>query len=85
MIDVKSATQGAISSFNHLYDNRLELLKIQLEEVELTEDGKYWLVTLSYPIENAIPGILQVRKEYKVLKLDAETGALQSMKMREVA
>jgi len=85
MIDVKSATKAAISSFDHLYDNRLERSKIQLEEVELTEDGKYWLVTLSYPIENAIPGILQVRKEYKVLKLDAETGALQSMKVREVA
>jgi len=85
MLDVKKATEIANSSFRFLYDNRLDSSKIQLEEVELTEDGKYWLVTLSYPIESAIPGILQTRKEYKVFKLDAETGELQAMKVREVA
>ncbi|HZG54294.1 MAG TPA: hypothetical protein VEZ40_19490 [Pyrinomonadaceae bacterium] len=87
MIDVKQATKIAAESFISLYDEQLSSSNIQLEEVELTEDNKYWLITLSTSRANAnaLGFPLPSRKEYKIFKVNAETGDLKSMKIREVA
>ena len=88
MIDVKQATKIAAECFTNLYDEQLTPANIQLEEVELTEDSKYWLITLSYPRANSHPlgsPLPTKTKEYKVFRINAETGELQSMKIREVA
>ena len=87
MIDVKQATKIAAESFINLYDQELSPSNIQLEEVELTEDSKYWLITLSHTRTNssALGFPLPPRKEYKVFRINAATGEFQSMKIREVA
>ncbi len=56
--------------------NRLD---ISIEEIELSSDEKYWLITLGHPRTFFVPA-----KDYKKIKVDAETGEVISMKMRIV-
>lgn len=61
--------------------------QIKIEEIELTEDKKYWLVTLSYNeyLRLAIFQSLPTEKKiYKIFKVDANTGEVLSMKIREL-
>lgn len=84
--DVKQAVKLALDFFTNLYRGKLSSSDVLLEEVELTEDGKYWLITLSYPIANPLSITKQLKKrEYKVFKINVESGKVQSMKIREVA
>lgn len=90
MIDVKEAVKRACDYFESLYAQQ-NISGVLLEEVELTEDERYWLITLGY---NALP---EVRKslhaklvgasvrEYKVFKVMGDTGKVVSMKIRRVA
>lgn len=86
MIDVKEAAQRASQYFADLYET--ESAAVQLEEVELTEDGKFWLITLSYPVRRAfdvpIPPFMQQKREYKLFKIDTKTGGVRSMKIRKL-
>ena len=84
MLDVKQAAQKAFDYFAALYP---EFLSVQLEEVELTENGEYWLITLSYPSSGLaeILGRGVGPKEYKVFRIDANTGEVKSMKIRKVS
>ncbi len=50
-----------------------------LEEVELSTDEVHWYVTLGY-LKNIFSGA----REYKKFKIDANTGDVLSMKIREV-
>lgn len=79
MIDVKEAAKTASEYLTGLY-SLASWDDVRLEEVELTEDEKYWLITLSYSDKKLIP-----RREYKVFKIDAETGKVQAMKIRTVS
>jgi len=51
-----------------------------VEEIELSEDGELWLVTLGVLKELPAFG----PREYKLFKVDAYTGDVHSMKMRRV-
>lgn len=83
-LDVKTAAKIAAEYFASLYPRR-NYSDHQLEEVELTEDGKYWLITLSYASnEPTILGLGKAR-EYKLFKIDVRTGRVLAMKMRSVA
>ena len=59
---------------------------VSVEELELTEDGKNWIVTLGYLEYTGIIPIMQRRQDmiYKTFKVDARTGAVMSMKIREL-
>ena len=71
MLDVKEADQG--------------ISNVQLEEVELTEDGRYWLITLSYPVPRELASLnFNFKRKYKVFTIDALTGEVKSMKIRKV-
>ncbi len=87
MIDVRQAAQSASTFFASLYDNAGGT-DVRLEEVELTEDRKHWLITLSYPppspLGNIIPSGLGGSRQYRIFKVDAQTGEVLSMKIREV-
>lgn len=87
MMDVKQAARLASDYFNGLYEEQ-GLKNVRLEEVELTEDGKYWLITLSYPVQaetGIIPTLnLMPVRQYKIFKINAETGDVVSMKIRKV-
>jgi hypothetical protein len=58
---------------------------VQLEEVELSDDGEYWFITLSYPLppEDSVLNF-NFKRKYKVFKIDARTGEVKSMKIRKV-
>jgi hypothetical protein len=83
-IDVKAAAKIAAEYFASLYSER-DYSDLQLEEVELTEDGKYWLITLGYSSrDTTILGLAKARK-YKLFKIDVKTGKVWAMKVRSVA
>lgn len=84
MLDVKEAAQRASEYFATLFPQDLAS-KARLEEVELSEDGEYWLITLGYPVDVTGLFIGQAKpREYKQFKIEAATGKVVSMKIRNV-
>jgi hypothetical protein len=85
MLDVKEAAQRASEYFASLFPQEL-VSKARLEEVELTEDGQYWLITLGYPTDEPGMFVFGVAKpwEYKQFRIEAATGKVVSMKIRKV-
>ena len=84
MIDVNKAAEKARA---HLVSFFPEAEKVQLEELELTEDKAHWFITLSYEgVSNSVASSLLVGKSvrYKIFKLDAESGEVISMKIRDI-
>ena len=84
MIDVKEATGKAREYLVSFFP---DAEKVQLEEVELTEDKSYWYITVSYEgVSNSVASSLLVGKSlrYKIFKLDAESGEVISMKIRDI-
>jgi hypothetical protein len=91
-IGVQGAVQAASKYFHELQsiirnslsiDNSTLIRDLRLEEVELADDRSQWFVTLGYSISEDGLGIRSVR-EYKIFAIDATTGEVQSMKIREV-
>ena len=58
---------------------------VSVEEVELTEDRRFWLVTLGLP-QASLAGMLVSRDalDYKIFKVNSKTGQVLSMKIRNV-
>ena len=83
-MDVKEATEKAIEYFKKFYPN---VEKVQLEEVEITDDDKYWNIVLSYEnVETTPLSYLQIgqQRTFKVFKIDADTGKVRSMKIKNI-
>jgi len=78
-ITAKDAAKAAAAYFRDITDYQGPL---NLEEVELTPDEKYWLITLAYeePKDFSFMGA----KKYKLLEVDTSTGEVVSMKIRAV-
>jgi hypothetical protein len=84
MINVKEATDKAREYLRSFFP---DAERVQLEEVELTEDKAYWFITLSYEgTSSSVASSLLVGKSvrYKLFKLDAESGEVLSMKIRDI-
>jgi hypothetical protein len=84
MIQVKEATEKAKEHLRAFFP---EAERVQLEEVELSADKVYWLVTLSYEgLSSSVASSMLVGKSllYKVFKLDAKNGEVVSMKIRDI-
>jgi hypothetical protein len=89
MIDAKVAS---LSAYNYL-DSLQDVMgggfqDIRLEEVELTDDKDYWLITLGYDLPDKFKGALGLevfRREYKLFRVNAQTGEVESMKIRSVS
>ena len=90
MIKVKRATQIAQDYIKELYHTD-EVRDLSLEEVELAEDNKFWLVTLAFtkqlmqplnPME-AMTGP-KFARFYKELKIYTENGQVHSMKNKKL-
>ena len=92
-----SVNDAVKTATNHLYAWLPGVEDVLLEEVELSDDDRYWLVTLScfqyLPNELRPAGItpsptylLKAGKQraYKVFKIDRQTGEVRSMKIREL-
>ena len=94
--DLKAAVKSAYQYIKDIQDvmgSSLEALR--LEEVELSEDEKTWLITLGYdvPVKNksafdAMMGPINTNRgferEYKLFAVNASTGKVESMKIRQV-
>jgi len=97
-IDLRRAVQSVkeyIVEFNDILGNNLEDLMI--EETELSEDEKFWLITVGFsrkidPREqnqsSLMSGILStggqqatMKRDYKIFKVDSFSGKVVSMKI----
>lgn len=84
MINVKDATEKVKEYLLAFFPDAEQ---VQLEEVELSEDKGYWLITLSYEgLSGSVASSMLVGKSlrYKIFKLDAENGEVLSMKIRDI-
>jgi len=88
MINAKDAVRIALEYVQAMYKPE-DIPQLTLEEVELSDKADFWFVTVSFlppaaksPIE-AMTGS-RGAQAYKVLKIDAETSLVHSMKMRTV-
>jgi hypothetical protein len=85
-IDAKDAVRIAIDAMRELYPEE-QIPGLALEEVEQAEDGATWNVTLGYSRGEHRTAIEAMTGEagartYKVLRIDAATGTVRSMKNR---
>ena len=85
-VDVKQAVSIALKYSQSLLQDAANLA---LEEVELTEDQRYWLVTVGFTrpsertnIKSILGGAEPATRYYKIIKIDATTGDAVSMKIR---
>ncbi|MBU0699797.1 hypothetical protein KKE26_00635 [bacterium] len=83
MIDVKEAAQRASQYLQCLISSAKD---ITLEEVELTDDEKFWFITLScYNIASDVQSLFgNTIKVFKVFKVKRDNGEVISMKIRTV-
>lgn len=84
-LDVKKAVELARASLSDVL--QVPASQVLLEEVELSEDQQFWLITLSYSAAEPAPVLLFAgqNRAYKIVKLQADTGALVSIKIRTLA
>lgn len=85
-LDVKAAVATAAGYLKDLYSDE-QLKNIRLEEVWLSDDEKYWYVTIGYDSPTAarhpLAGFRQPEREYKILKVRVEDGRVMEMKIRQ--
>lgn len=94
MIAVKDAIQKAREFFRNVKEQD-NPRNVQLEEVDQSEDGQYWLITLGYdaayreigPVmgQDFFTGkrqIASIPREYKILKIARDTGDVLAMNNR---
>lgn len=94
MIDVKQAVAAAMQAIKEYYEGLQKLPGLALEEVELSQDEKTWLITLGFYEEatvtksfvEAMQPLTRPRfeRKYKLFHVDAESGDVSSMKIRQV-
>lgn len=88
-VDLTSAVKTALKFFRESFGS-VSLSDVQLEEVEFSEDERFWLITVGYDNPAAVdalkgkyvlPRQIPTRK-YKVVRVDAKTGRPVSIKIR---
>lgn len=92
-IDVHKAVKSAIGFFEKSFAVQ-KLSHLQLEEVELSEDSRFWLITLGYDdpavTSGSLPDLIKTSsvlrprplRKYKVVRVDAESGKSVAVKIR---
>ena len=84
MINAKEAAEKAKAHLGAFFPDAEQ---IQLEELELSPDKAYWLITLSYEGDSgSVASSMLVGKSvrYKLFKLDTKSGEVISMKIRDI-
>jgi hypothetical protein len=83
-IDARAAANAAAAYFKELYPN---VAAFGLEEVELSEDGSHWLITLSFeflPSQSNRFFLPAPKMKFKVFTVDSKTGKVVAMKIRRL-
>ena len=82
MINAKEATERAANYLRELVPLASSPI---LEEVERSDDGQFWFITLSYlpggSTQFYFPG---GKKDYKQFKVNATSGEIEWMKIRSI-
>ncbi len=65
-IAIIAVRQAAISARDHLKGFYIKADNLLLEETELSEDGNYWSITLSYLPNECYSTVFNRRREYKI-------------------
>jgi hypothetical protein len=94
MIDIKRASEIARKGLIELLGKQelADEAGITLEEFEMSEDKKYWDITLGYPVRerrklpkavNEMLGSLadEPRRRFKTFRIDTKDGNLVAMKL----
>ncbi|MFN6569752.1 hypothetical protein [Dendronalium sp. ChiSLP03b] len=96
IIDVKTAVNAAYEYIKSIQDIMgSSLPDLRLEEVELSEDKQFWLITLGFDVakrnyknrmDDIIPSFTAInyQREYRLFKVNSQTGEVEAMKIREV-
>ena len=85
-MEVKEATDAAAKYLRSFFPSAN---RVKLEEVEITDDDKYWNITLSYEEQELEAGVAyigfpNIKKFYKIFKIDTKKGNVRSMKIRDI-
>ncbi|MGA2557657.1 MAG: hypothetical protein ABSG04_15420 [Verrucomicrobiota bacterium] len=87
-VDARRATESAFAYFHTLFSETLSGSDPSLEEIEMSKDGRFWLVTIGFnaprpqELRLRLPEFLQVpMRKLKVFKVDAASGRVLSMKI----
>jgi hypothetical protein len=85
MLTVKEAAQVAGQFVSDLFNAK----DVRLEEVELAEDGRTWEVTVSFSrstTEEPVPPAIYLppMREFKVVSVFKDDGAVRSVRMRQL-
>jgi hypothetical protein len=78
MIDVKQAVGAAQQYLSYIFEGE-QLRGLQVEEIELSEDDRFWYITLGWYEDP-----MHTRRVYKVFKIKSRNGEVVSMKIRSV-
>lgn len=83
-----NANELALIAVNYLKGFFPDVDKVQLEEIEITDDNKYWNITLSYEsqdtsVENSL-WLGNRSRKFKIFKIGATSGEVRSMKIRDM-
>ena len=81
VINFQNAASAAVSFLRALPDMG-PIHELRVEEIEVSDDGCYWLITLGFTHD---PILKLQKREYKQFKVNATTGQVESMKIRTVA
>ena len=92
MIEVKDAVLSAKKAAKDFLSEDVQLDDLLLEEVEFDEPENTWLITLGFNVvnRNAMRGIgaalagVQYIMKYKTFSIDADTGRVKAMKIRDI-
>jgi hypothetical protein len=87
VVDVKHAVAAVVEFIKDLLEPR-RANDILLEEVELSQkdgDREVWLIAISFPRAVTLSDGLFNGRDYKTFTVDAETGQVQAMRIRELA
>ncbi|MBA7548531.1 hypothetical protein ES705_40992 [subsurface metagenome] len=82
-MEVKKVIEKAVEYLKKFFPNAE---RVQLEEVELSDDDKFWNITLSYEDLEPSPGYITFGKKrfYKIFKIDTNNMEVRSMKIRDL-
>jgi hypothetical protein len=97
MINVKDAIKAAMLFVAETFNTGTStdpIASMRLEEVEPSDDGRHWFITISL-VRGIGPGALGAMlgsrsesalecRDYKTVTVDAETGLVKSVKIRQL-
>lgn len=87
MVEPREAVERASKAIRDLYNNE-NISTPELEEIEMSDDGKYWLVTVGFtnkssPALALIGGYSLPNKKMKRVKIDRNSGEFRGMTIRQ--